>query len=901
MCIGVSRTGFIASSTPASARDASKVAKDNVQQNLSLLRKIALTIIRADKTDMRKSGLRLKRKGAAWDDGARERTLGIRSICYASSETPNHRWIRNPLLPSTFASIQRFLDKDFIVISPRRLLLKSSLALTMGFSSSIFAGTIPIVPDQQYQITFEGSITYKSCWMCSTGNLPDYILNTNVGDSISGFITFGTYVGGKNEGFQIVYSADPIEDSSPYKEGETNPLDNPLNFKWGYELGGQQFFSDSGSMLIQDDYQDRLRWTGAATLNPANILQSWLDVSTIQSSASLITTIDAYSGTYVFNLDATRTVTATFSGQDLNRKSFAFEAAVDPANIKLSLLDDPYTDPDSELRKFFEPKSYSGDLPYGALKIWSGSKYIPLASSEGQELFEYTKNTEVLVHGWNGIGEHNTPLSEKWIAGFTMDLAANKNKDTNILAYDWTEAANSRDGAVKNMVMAELGVSTDDYRLLKNDNECVGNAIACAFILRDRPDLVETREEFRQSFSTWDNRIDDRWVPNEQIDRQGKALAVQLAGLLSRPDSGSVSLFGHSLGAGLATIATEELIDQGFSENVERLTLFDAPVDTNAILVGGVVNIDDNLGRIRHKSPDLAIENYYSLAGGPLGGFGKAYPDAANIGTVRYEHTPVVAELYPETIRYNESPSDYPYSSDRPEGIGYDDLSGDLVRLRTGTDCTLRLFSPFDGLDNCRTNGFRNVEGAAREDFRTILDFDTYLSTENARVEINPETGLPTLITGSPVFAFTDDIFVTEDLVGITIDFEWLTRLDEDDFRIWVNDTLVYTLDGLLARDGLLTTGLIDLSLWHNEAIRLSLGVISDFGDSTLAVRDIRFTRDLSGGEYSTVPTPSTVLMVLTGFALLGRRWASPAKDPCARATRHHTRRRSINTGESIT
>ncbi len=63
------------------SEDANTVAKDNAPQNLSMLRKIALNIIRADKTDTRKSSLRLKRKGAAWDDGVRERMLGIRSIC----------------------------------------------------------------------------------------------------------------------------------------------------------------------------------------------------------------------------------------------------------------------------------------------------------------------------------------------------------------------------------------------------------------------------------------------------------------------------------------------------------------------------------------------------------------------------------------------------------------------------------------------------------------------------------------------------------------------------------------------------------------------------------------------------------------------------------------------------
>jgi hypothetical protein len=44
-------------------------------------RKIAFNTIRADKTDKSKASLRLKRKGAAWDDEARENRLGLRSIC----------------------------------------------------------------------------------------------------------------------------------------------------------------------------------------------------------------------------------------------------------------------------------------------------------------------------------------------------------------------------------------------------------------------------------------------------------------------------------------------------------------------------------------------------------------------------------------------------------------------------------------------------------------------------------------------------------------------------------------------------------------------------------------------------------------------------------------------------
>ena len=63
--IGAWRTGFTGSSTSASARTPARSPKDNAPQNLSMLRKIALNIIRADKTDTRKSSLRPSARGAA--------------------------------------------------------------------------------------------------------------------------------------------------------------------------------------------------------------------------------------------------------------------------------------------------------------------------------------------------------------------------------------------------------------------------------------------------------------------------------------------------------------------------------------------------------------------------------------------------------------------------------------------------------------------------------------------------------------------------------------------------------------------------------------------------------------------------------------------------------------------
>lgn len=61
--------------------DDSMIRKDNAPQNLSLLKKIVLNLIRADKTDSAKTSLRLKRKRAAWDDDIRMKMLGIQPLC----------------------------------------------------------------------------------------------------------------------------------------------------------------------------------------------------------------------------------------------------------------------------------------------------------------------------------------------------------------------------------------------------------------------------------------------------------------------------------------------------------------------------------------------------------------------------------------------------------------------------------------------------------------------------------------------------------------------------------------------------------------------------------------------------------------------------------------------------
>lgn len=57
--------------------DGKTVRKDHAPQNLSLLRKIVLNLIRLDTHGKTKASLRLRRKGAAWDDDLRMNMLGL--------------------------------------------------------------------------------------------------------------------------------------------------------------------------------------------------------------------------------------------------------------------------------------------------------------------------------------------------------------------------------------------------------------------------------------------------------------------------------------------------------------------------------------------------------------------------------------------------------------------------------------------------------------------------------------------------------------------------------------------------------------------------------------------------------------------------------------------------------
>jgi len=60
--------------------DASTVRKDNAPENLSLLKKIVLNILRTDTSGRKKTSLSIRRKRAAWDDDLRAQLLGLKTL-----------------------------------------------------------------------------------------------------------------------------------------------------------------------------------------------------------------------------------------------------------------------------------------------------------------------------------------------------------------------------------------------------------------------------------------------------------------------------------------------------------------------------------------------------------------------------------------------------------------------------------------------------------------------------------------------------------------------------------------------------------------------------------------------------------------------------------------------------
>ncbi|WP_372741972.1 PEP-CTERM sorting domain-containing protein [Neptunomonas sp.] len=552
--------------------------------------------------------------------------------------------------------------------------------------------------------------------------------------------------------------------------------------------------------------------------------------------------------------------------------AYLLERATPVVEPKIPTSDSPELETITRAPEFFGPKE-KVPLPLGQLKIWdteSGS-YVLLSGEDGkggESLFDHKKQTEVLVHGWNGESGNNTPLEDKWIAqkgGFTEALVENTRIESNILAFDWTEAANSRLTARSNLTKDELKITTDELNALLI-------AEATNSPLDDRySHISHLYGTAIPTLNKWDLILDDKWVPNQQVSKQGAELAQQLKPYLRMENSGDVAFYGHSLGAGVSTYAVSDLIGLDLGDKVSSLTLFDPPEDKWSDRTSGNVNLASKLQSIKENSFRLPIDNYWSSnPGGISGGYGQAYSYAANIETTDNVHGEVPVPVYSSTIRYNTDPDSLVsgtlgiggyISFDVPEGIGYDDVTGSITLARQGTNCTINghLNNPFAfGLDNCKKNGFNTVIDNKLTKLKVAVDFKAFLGSEAAKVELASDTGLPTMSTGSSVYAYTD-FFVPTNAVGLELDLEWLIGFLEDDLMIWLDNTLIYSADFENLTSDFFSTGLLSLAGWEDQRVTLTLGVLSDFEGSTVKVNDIRLA-------LNDVPEPPTLALMFFGL-----------------------------------
>ncbi len=526
--------------------------------------------------------------------------------------------------------------------------------------------------------------------------------------------------------------------------------------------------------------------------------------------------------------------------------------------------------------EYFDPKVELSDLPLGELRIWNRSteKWVSLSSEEGQGLFHPGIETHVMTHGWNGVGAVNTPLEEKWmteythggevyhglgagigIAGLNADHVA-----ANVLAFDWTEAANSRIHQLFIMGAKEADITLDRWRNLISIISAKRSAAFGSDTLLSESEKVAWNIHLK-----WSRILDDRWVPNQQIVRQGYKLGHDIKKYVLDASTESVSFYGHSLGAGISTNAVHTLLALAQGDKVKKLTLYDPPEDSDlAAISGGRVFLEDDLARLKEIKPSLPIENFWSS--NPLG-YGKAYSSAANIETEYYGHSGVPGRFYMETAREEWGRQNVHAGNDRPENVGFGDQDGIYTIKREGTNCFVKkeIYSSYGGINDC-IDGGEVVQGELITKYRPEFDFNAWLGSEYADVEFDIHTGLPKLTTGSPVFVYTD-IFLTAGTFGLELDFEWLNWFDGDSFNVWLNDTLLFTLDSELALDSLMYTGLLDVSLWEGEWATLAIGVLSDHAGSSIRVQDIRL---IGAPSLTQVHEPGSFVLIAIGLLGLG-------------------------------
>jgi predicted transposase YbfD/YdcC len=132
------------------SEDASTVRRDNAPQNLSLLKKIVLNLLRLDTSDTTKTSLRLKRKRAGWDDDMRTLREQVQSLLHWEPGTA----LRAPLARSTWS--------DALSSRHRRAVLQAAMAPLLGEARAVLPDRLAQFPALQGRPVYAMDGTYQS-------------------------------------------------------------------------------------------------------------------------------------------------------------------------------------------------------------------------------------------------------------------------------------------------------------------------------------------------------------------------------------------------------------------------------------------------------------------------------------------------------------------------------------------------------------------------------------------------------------------------------------------------------------------------------------------------------------------------------------------------------------------
>lgn len=512
---------------------------------------------------------------------------------------------------------------------------------------------------------------------------------------------------------------------------------------------------------------------------------------------------------------------------------------------------------------------------------------------DGVDRFDPSKQTYVLVHGWNGPDSYSTTKEKEVVHPWVVEMANGlrvRNPDANILAWNWTQSADSLapDSKIQNIAPCLLASSLSECNI----------------------------------------------VPTNQVTFQANHLASTLEGLYSSFSGqvGSVQLLGHSLGGGIAATVTDLLMKHDADIPVKRLTLFDVPENQTASNIGGAVKLDALvLPDILKNSSAPTVENY--LARGftdpdlePTA-YGETYANVANTSLFGYVHfqddsidTPM--DWYQKTVLahgdagnvgkrgLNELPTSMKSRYDenwgnQNAGDHYDLTKLGAIAQSYVTQYVLEKWTDLmqwggEQVDKAVT-GVQAVTVALKD--KTVALWDTLKdklqgepgSLNTMRVgdsavfvpasagewsavgeaEIVAGLGLKQ-VTHSPSYAFTN-IHIPDNADSFIVEFMPMIWVDDDTYFIAFDDQILYWLDGSFFKNDWMTTGFLDIALWAGKDVLLTIGLISDEAGHEVVTGGYGFfSQERLTSEQ--VPEPATLALLLLGIVLLAFGRARPMR-----------------------